>query len=218
MQKNNSFTKASKHIAIFGGTFSPIHNAHIAVALFLQEYFKFDTFIFLPNKTPTLDKTTQTASLEDRLTMLELALNPYPMFTIDLREAKRNTPSFTVDTLMSFREELGNDVAISFIIGLDNLKQFDRWHDWKKILTLCNLIVINRPCDKQTASTIAIPEIIDPFLLSTSKRGGFYLCDAGIYPISSTLVRNLIQSGENASAHLPAPVFNYIVQKKLFLC
>ncbi len=215
MRKNNFPLKAPKHIAIFGGTFSPIHNAHIDVAIFLQDYFKFDQFIFLPNKAPTLDKTTE-MSLADRLAMLELALAPYPRFTIDLRETHRSTPSYTVDTLMSFREEWGNEVAMSFIIGMDNFKQFERWQDWEKILTLCNLIVISRPSEKEFPASICIPEITDPHLLSTDTRGGFYRCNAGTYTTSSTLVRNLIRSGEDASTHLPPSVLNYIVQKKLF--
>lgn len=217
-------TSAPKHIALFGGTFCPIHNGHIEVALFLQKYFQFDAFLFLPNKAPTLDKTA-TASLEQRLAMLKLALAPYPVFTIDRREAKRSTPSFMVDTLKSLREELGGDVAISLIIGMDSFQQFHRWHDWQKIFVLCNLIVIDRPDARETQppeplrkllAKGQIHQLTDSKALSLAKRGGFYRCNAGAYPMSSTMICKLIQSGGDASPFLPPAVLKYIQEKNLF--
>jgi nicotinate-nucleotide adenylyltransferase len=208
------------HIAIFGGTFCPIHNGHIGVAIFLQEHFQFDEFLFLPNKAPTLDKTTRT-SVEQRLVMLELALEPYPAFIIDRREINRPTPSFMVDTLMSLREERGEDVSISLILGMDSFQQLHRWHDWQTILTLCNLIVINRP-DTENKSLpkalekSAIYQISDPKVLSSAKRGGFYRCNAGLYPISSTVICALIQSGGDAGSFLPPAVWTFIQEKNLF--
>lgn len=218
-------TSAPKHIALFGGTFCPIHNGHIGVALFLQDYFHFDAFLFLPNKAPILDKTA-TASVEQRLAMLELALAPYPFFTIDKREANRATPSFMIDTLKSLRAELGNDIAISLIIGMDSFQQIHRWHDWEKIFTLCNLIVLDRPGAEEIHLSeplrnllIAncIHQITDPKDLSSTQRGGFYRCNAGIYPISSTMICGLIQSGGDAGPFLPPAVLKYIQEKSLFI-
>jgi len=225
MQKNDSaHQREPKHIALFGGTFCPVHNAHLAVALFLQAYFQFDEFIFLPNKTPTLDKTA-TASPEERLAMLDIALAPYPFFTIDKRELNRTTPSYTVDTLVSIRKDLDDKTAISFIMGMDNFKQLHRWHDWQKILTLCNIIVIDRPNNEnpQHPEPLSLPliadniyEIVDPKRLSTTNRGGFFRCHAGTYAISSTTIRNLIRAKGDAGAYLPPAVLNYIKKNHLF--
>lgn len=222
MHKNT--ISAPKHIALFGGTFCPIHNGHIGLALFLQDYFHFDSFLFLPNKSPTLDKTA-TASVEQRLAMLELALAPYPFFTIDRREVNRATPSFMIDTLKSLRAELGNDIAISLIIGMDSFQQLHRWHDWESIFTLCNLIVLDRPGAREThlsaplrnlQITNCIYQITDPQNLSSTQRGGFYRCNAGKYPISSTMICGLIQSGRDASLFLPPAVLEYIKENNLF--
>ena len=216
-------TGASKHIALFGGTFCPIHNGHLGVALFLQHYFHFDAFYFLPNKAPTLDKIA-TASLEQRLAMLEIALAPYSFFTIDRREVNRATPSFMIDTLKSLRAELGEGTAISLIIGMDSFKQLHRWHDWQNIFTLCNLIVMERPGEelalaeplRNLLASKQIQQITEPKTLCSKKRGGFYLCNAGVYPISSTMICGLIQSGGDASAFLPPAVLEYIQEKNLF--
>lgn len=223
MQKH---PKASKHIALFGGTFCPVHNGHIGVALFLQKHFHFDQFLFLPNKAPTLDKTA-TATLEQRLAMLELALAPYPIFKIDRRELNRNTPSYMVKTLESLRDELNDEkAAISLIIGMDSFQQFHRWHQWQKIFTLCNLIVLERPDEIQTRppeplrkllSKGEIEQITDPTTLSSTKRRGFYYCNAGAYPISSSMIRKLIQSGKDTSSFLPSKVLHYIKDNHLFL-
>ena len=213
-----------QHIALFGGTFCPIHLGHLQVALFLQKQFCFDEFIFLPNKAPVLDKTA-TALLSHRMAMLKLALAPYPAFKIDRRELERETPSFMVDTLVSFRGELADEVAISLIIGSDSFQQFHRWHDWQTILTLCNLIVVDRK--GQAAASLPKPlnaclisgklhEIRDPKALSTASRGGFYRCNAEADEISSTEIRDLIQKGRDAGLFLPAVVWNYIKTQQLF--
>ncbi len=214
--------RALKHIAVFGGTFCPVHNGHIGIALFLQKKFHFDQFLFLPNKAPTLDKTAE-ASIEQRLAMLELALAPYPMFTVDKREINRPTPSYTVETLESLRNELDDEtVAISLIIGMDSFQQFHRWHSWQKIITLCNLIVIDRPGEiKAHPPELLIKEekfqeIFDAKLLSSTKRGGFYRVNAGAYAISSAMIRLCIKSGKDINPFVPASVLQYIKKNHLF--
>ena len=87
-------------IAVYGGTFSPIHRGHIEVARFLQAKFTFDEFKFLPNQSPVLDKSAS-APVAHRLAMLRLALAPYPQFSIDQREVERPSPSYMIDTLKS---------------------------------------------------------------------------------------------------------------------
>ena len=214
-----SSNSASRHIAVYGGTFCPIHRGHIEVALFLQDLFKFDQFNFLPNKAPVLDKTAE-VSLEHRLAMLQLALTPYPFFNIDRREIDRLTPSFMVETLSTLREELvDKSTAITLIIGMDSFLQFHRWREFEKILTLCNLIVLERPGWKSEIPEPLqgkINEIIAPYELSTGKTGGFYLCDAGKYDISSTKIREAIKAGADMRLFLTPEITDYIKKHKLF--
>jgi nicotinate-nucleotide adenylyltransferase len=213
------------HIAILGGTFCPIHKGHIQAALSLQQRFKFDRFLFIPNKAPVLDKEID-ISTKHRLAMLELALAPYPEFTIDRREINRLTPSFMINTIKSLRDELDDDaIAMSLIIGEDCFQEFHRWHDWETLLTLCNLIVIERPGFKP----LKLPDPLEKHLLIeklkelnnetalfSNTRGGFFRCNAGAYPISSTQIRNLTQKGLDTDHLLPSHVLKYIKEHGLF--
>ena len=222
--EHDNVVKTMKHIAIYGGTFNPIHLGHIKVACDLQEHFKFDKFIFLPNKSPVMDKIT-TVSPTDRLEMLRLALASYPAFTIDEREINRPTPSFMVETLSSIREDLGNEkMAISLIIGMDSFLQFHRWCDWQKILTLCNLIVLERkghvkrlPLLLEEAQKKGEINLIEnEAQLVNGTSGGYFFYNAGLYDVSSTTVRELLKSGEDASLFLTLPVKNYIERNGLY--
>ncbi len=212
-----------KHLALFGGTFSPIHQGHINMARALQEHFQFDQFIFLPNKAPVIDKLA-TASSSDRLKMLQLALAPYPLFKIDERELHRKTPSFMIETLLSLHKELGNSLTkITLIIGMDSFLQFHRWHDWKTLFTLCNLIVLKRPkCRidlpaplREELAKGSIHAITDEKEL-TQTCGGFYYFDAGAYNFSSTTLRELIAAGQDVSNFIPPSVLDYIKDNALF--
>ncbi len=201
-----------KRIALFGGTFSPIHNGHVNLARFLQSKFHFDEFRFVPNKAPVLDKNS-IIPLADRLAMLALALAPYPEFIIDEREVHRDTPSYTVDTLIDIKREEKNCV-ISLIIGADSFRQFHRWHEWEKILTLCQLIVLERPGQDESVPKELqekLHEINDVQSLS-KETGVFYRCNAGRYDISSTMVRDLIRLGKDVSAYLPPAVCTYLAE------
>jgi nicotinate-nucleotide adenylyltransferase len=213
-------------LAVYGGTFSPIHRGHIEVARFLQETFKFDEFKFLPNQSPVLDKSAS-APMKHRLAMLKLALAPYPQFSIDQRELERPTPSYMVDTLQSLTADYGSDTSITVIIGMDNFQQFHRWRDWKTILTLCNLIVLERPNIDNKLNPL-LKDLIEKgeMRIMTHPRdlhsghGGVYYCDAGSYDISSTKIRQLIQEGQSDASYLrknvPTDVLSYIQKHNLF--
>ncbi len=203
-----------KRIALFGGTFSPIHNGHINLARFLQSKFHFDEFRFVPNKAPVLDKGT-IIPLADRLAMLALALAPYPEFIIDEREVHRHTPSYTVDTLIDIKREEKNCV-ISLIIGADSFNQFHRWHEWEKILTLCHLIVVDRPGQDRTVPKELQEKLheVKDYQAMPKETGVFFWCDAGSYDISSSMVRDLTRAGKDVSAYLPPKVCAYIAEHK----
>ena len=217
---------SKKSIAVYGGTFSPIHRGHLELARFLQEKFKFDEFKFLPNQSPVLDKA-QTASAKDRLAMLKLALAPYPQFCIDQRELDRPTPSYMIDTLQSLKAEYGVDSSFTLIIGMDNFQNFHRWRDWKTILRLSNLIILDRPhVDNKLSPLLKAYLEQDKMHILTkpldllSGHGGVYYSNAGDFDISSTKIRQLIEEGQTEAAYLksslPADVLLYIKKHKLF--
>lgn len=207
-------------LAIFGGTFDPVHNGHIQTGITIQNNFHFDSFCYLPCKIPAL-KPPAHANNEQRIEMLQLALKNRPDFSVDLREIKRNSPSYMVETLKSFRKEHQN-ASITLILGYDSFISLPQWHQWTQILTLANILVINRNHFKQTA----IPEELNPFMIQhrndskdallNTKAGTICFFDAGNYPISSTDLRNKLRNKQDVANALPQSVYEYIKQWALY--
>lgn len=212
-----------RNLIIYGGTFDPIHYAHINTAKIIQQHFNFEQFLFLPCKTPVLKKNSGATS-EQRLAMLKLALNDEKDdFGIDLSEINREGPSYMVDTLKDFRYRLGNDVAISLIMGADVFKQLPLWHEWQQLLPLTNLLVINRTGTTEADFPSNVLELLNSHkttkadTLLSKSHGFIYRFDAGKFDITSTLLRKKIAENEDISAYVPPSVLNYIQQNKLYL-
>lgn len=207
-------------IVIYGGSFDPVHNGHIHTALNIHGQFNCDRFIFLPCKLPILKNTT-TATAEQRVQMLHLALQEYPFFSIDLREIQRTTPSYMVDTLCSFRQELGDTISITLLLGEDAFLQFDKWHEWQRIISLSHLMVMHRP-DLQPGYSSDLENLYSSHKtsiledLNTSASGKIYEINAGNYQISSTWVRSQLQQGKDVSGYAPKTVLTYIQEQNLF--
>lgn len=207
-------------IAIFGGTFDPIHKGHLQTSLTLQAYFGFDSYIFLPCKMPTIKPPTH-ASSEQRISMIQLAIKDYPYFKLDLREIMRDTPSYMVETLESFRLQNPN-ASIILIIGYDAFLSLPRWFQWEKLITFAHLLIINR----LEFSHQPIPKNLHQFLkkyernnkenLLTTPAGSIFLFDAGNYSISSSLIRDEIRKGVNVKNKLPFQVYEYIKSQGLY--
>ncbi|MCL9684628.1 nicotinate-nucleotide adenylyltransferase [Legionella maioricensis] len=209
-----------RSIAILGGTFDPVHNGHIQTSLFIQSNFNFDDYFFLPCKTPTLKPPT-CANTQQRIEMLQLAIKSHPDFKLDLREIKRDSPSYMVETLASFRKE-NTDAAITLIMGYDAFLSLPQWYQWEKIIKLANLLVINR----NQFSTYPMPEAIKMLLtehkteiktdLLIKPAGTIYLFDAGNYEISSTHIREELKKNKPVETKLPKEVGEYIKQQELY--
>lgn len=209
------------HIAIFGGTFDPIHYGHLKTSLAIQSYFKFERYIFLPCKQPTIKPSTF-ASNAQRIKMIELAIQEHQEFKLDRREIERASPSYMIETLESFRLEYP-DASITLIIGYDAFISLPQWHQWEQLITLANIIVINR----NEFEGQKIPAVLKDFLhnyqskkrntILNKKAGTVFLFDAGYYKISSTEIRNRLKQKQDVLQLLPHSVYEYIkTQKELY--
>lgn len=207
-------------IALFGGSFDPIHNGHMQTSLAIQKDFHFDSFLFVPCKVPVL-KTATLASPEQRVAMLELAIQAQQTFNIDLREINRDSPSYMVETLQSFRADYPQ-ASISLIIGYDALLSLPQWFHWQKIIELANILVLRRTEFVEKKIPVEIQQLIEKHgaqtksQLLTHKAGYLLQYDAGDFIVSSTMIRECIKHKQDISQYVPQAVKEYISKLAIY--
>ena len=133
-----------KKIGVFGGTFDPIHIGHLRMALELKEQLGLDEMRLLPCHQPPHRDAPQVSSAQ-RAEMLRIALHDCPELQLDERELRRDKPSYTYDTLMELRAELGDDVSLVLCMGADAFSGLPNWYCWQELIRLAHLVVIARP-------------------------------------------------------------------------
>ena len=208
-----------KPIGIFGGTFDPIHKAHLIIAEHVLKTLDLQEVRFIPCHQPP-HRSVPKASAQDRLAMLKLAIKPYEGFVIDDLELKRTDPSYTVETLRALRKELGQ-LPFCFILGKDAFALFNQWKDWKLILTLTHLIVINRPETELPQAgwmdnLLKHHEIHNPKLLNVKAAGFIYQLSLPPLSISATKIRKRLINSQLTMNDIPSSVLDYIHQHKLY--
>ena len=130
-------------IGVLGGTFDPIHNGHIRLALEAKEQLSLDHVRLIPLNFPP-HRSRPIASSLQRRKMIELAIDNEECLRIDLRELDNDETSYSINTLKSLRHEFIDD-TLCLILGRDAFNKIDRWKDWKKLLNYAHIIVANRP-------------------------------------------------------------------------
>ncbi|MFD1218316.1 MULTISPECIES: nicotinate-nucleotide adenylyltransferase [Microbulbifer] len=208
-----------KTIALFGGTFNPVHFGHLRMALELKELLELDEMRLLPSRQPA-HRAEPGASAQARRDMVALAVENCPQLQLDERELNREGPTYTVDTLEELRQELGNNVSLSFCMGLDSLLGLPAWHRWEKLTELAHLIVVTRP-GWQIPQGGEVAELLaqhrgEPEHLRSEAAGRILLREQTLLPISATGVRKLIRSGRSAQYLLPERVYEYIQAHRLY--
>ena len=129
------------NIGVFGGTFDPVHNGHLAIALAALESIPLDRVVFVPARRSPLKDDVPAATEEDRLAMLELATRDEARFSVSRIELDRPAPSYTVETL----EALAGEGRLFLILGADAARDLPRWRDPQRVRTLATLVVARRP-------------------------------------------------------------------------
>ncbi len=207
--------------ALFGGTFDPIHYGHLHPVEALAKQVGLQKVILLPNHVPP-HRPQPEANPIQRLEMVRLAIQDNPLFTIDIRELERNTPSYTLDTLIALRQEMGSQQPLAFIIGQDSLLSINLWYGWNKLLDNCHLLVCSRPGyaadfnDPQMQAWLKQHRTEDPSQLRNSPHGYIYLADTPLINISATEIRQKLSAGNLCNELLPHAVFEYIRSHHLY--
>ena len=140
-------------IALFGGTFDPVHLGHLRSAHHVRSVLSLDQVRLVPSLEPPHRKLPESTA-EHRLAMLRLAVLDFPGIIVDDREIARGGSSYSFDTLESFRGEFGSRSSIHLIMGMDAFNKFDEWYRWRDIGHLCNIIVLKRPGNSFVISSL----------------------------------------------------------------
>ncbi len=204
-------------IGLFGGSFNPIHIGHLRIAEDIREYFKLSKIVFIPAYQSPLKERYKIKD-EDRLKMLKLSVKYNPNFDIDEIEINKGGKSFTIDTILYYKNKLGYNPI--FIVGSDAFLTLDKWKEPLKLLDNTNFIVVSR--DEDTLSTlknylkskfnrgISVSNIIEPY------KAKVYFFKGRRLDISATEIRNRIKE-EKPITYLVLPeVEIYIRNKNLY--
>ena len=208
-----------KTLGIFGGTFDPIHIGHLRMALELKQQLKLDEMCLLPCYLPP-HRATPGASAEQRVAMLELALQDCAELSIDTRELQRDKPSYTYDTLCELRAELGEQTSICVCMGMDSFVTLDQWREWRQLIRLAHIVVVERPGYVLPASG-AVADLLrrhraETEVISAVPAGAVVIASPMLLPVSATAIRAQIKADESPQFLLPDAVWNYIRTQGLY--
>ena len=183
---------------------------------------------FIPAANPP-HKAAPTVSAQQRAEMVQLAIADNPLFKLDTRELNRQGASYTIDTLISVREELGESVSICLMMGSDAFTKLDSWHRWNELLDYCHIILVQRPGSKTQAK---LSDQLTTFLadnytenvddLREKTAGYMHMQQITAQDISATHIRENLVSGKSANYLVPAKylvpesVLAYIQQQQLY--
>jgi len=206
-------------IGVLGGTFDPVHLAHLRCGLELLEYLRLAELRFLPCRQPP-HRPAPVAEPAQRLAMLRLALEGQAGFSIDERELRRTGPSYMVDTLESLRGELPAQ-PLCLIVGLDAFAQLHTWHRWERLIELAHIAIMTRPGLRaapggEVAARLERCRADDPQALHAAPAGRVHLCPVTGLEISATRIRALVAQGRSARYLVPERVLDYIRREGLY--
>lgn len=188
----------SQRICLFGGTFDPIHCAHLRIAEEAVRSFALDRVLFVPAGNPPHKDASGLTPYQERLSMIEIACAPYSRFEASrLEEGKAH--SYTVDTLHRFRSQISADDRIFFLIGADAFDELETWKNWRELVTLTEFIVVARPGRAYRAIPGARVHPLENLSL----------------PISSSTIRERLAAGE-PTPELPMAVRRFIEERGLY--
>ena len=210
-----------KPLALFGGTFDPIHYGHLRCADDARRQLNLDTVYLLPAGHPPHRGPPQATSRQ-RLDMMCHALLEFPDLRIDKRELDRSGPSFMADTLQELRVEFPQRPLL-LLLGQDAVNYLHTWHCWQKLFDLSHIIILTRPkvaraYPDELEQQIQRREITDLRDLKNSAAGRVLKLEVAANDISATIIKETIRAGRSPHSMLPEAVLQYINTHDLYQC
>jgi nicotinate-nucleotide adenylyltransferase len=201
-----------KNIALFGGTFDPIHLGHTRVAAGAAKRIGADKIIFIPAKRSPLKGFRPTASDHDRFKMIALAIAGEENFEVSDYELKKPAPSYTLETVRKFQKDYGGDTSIHWLVGADGIDDLIYWHKIVELIDACNLTTMYRAgCEPPNYAKFEA--VWGRRRIEKLQRN---VVQTPLIDISSTEIRNKIAAGQNVANMLHTAVYGYIREHNLY--
>lgn len=198
-----------KRLGVMGGTFDPIHNGHLVLAENARVEFELDDIIFIPTGNPPHKDKNKISFTNHRYEMVLLATNSNPCFNLSSMEMEQSNITYTVDTVEYIQNKYEN-IEIYFILGADSFCNIRMWKDYKKLLSLCNIIIAKR---LDTDDNI-LNQKLDSF--KQVYRDSIYILQAPLIDISSTDIRKRVKKGMTIKYLVPEAVELFIEKNNLY--
>ncbi|MBC3764561.1 nicotinate-nucleotide adenylyltransferase [Neptunicella marina] len=206
-------------LGILGGTFDPIHSGHILPAEQAANLLGISKVLLMPCHIPPHRETPEVTASQ-RLEMVRLACENHPLFEADDTELKRNSASYTVETLSQLKQKYPAK-TLCFFMGMDSLNQFTQWFRWQDILDLAHLVVCARPGYQQD-----VPPVIQKRIITNTEQaraafaqhnhGRIYIAEVSPVDCAATNIRQQLASGQAPFTLLDNAVAEYIQQHRLY--
>ena len=209
-------------VGVLGGTFDPIHLAHLRLAQELAAAIDLEKVLFIPASTPP-HRTAPIVSADHRREMVRIAIEGNALFDLDDRELHRDGPSYTYDTLSGLRAELG-ERPLCLLLGADAFAALTTWHRWEALFELAHVVVAHRPGHVLVEASLpaALRKVFQQRLapdagpLRQNPAGAVLLQETTGLDISATRIRALCGAGQSARYLLPEGVLEYIERNHLY--
>lgn len=196
-------------IGVLGGTFDPVHIGHLRLAIEAQQSLALEKVVLVPLRQPP-HRDPPVASPDQRLAMLEAAVQDLSRFEIDRRELARPGPSYTIDTLAELHQSMPGE-SICLLMGMDAFAGLTSWRRWNEITEYAHLVImprpgINHPEGGVLAELVEARGVTDAGLLRSTHAGSLWFGDMIPLAVSATAIRQSVSSGHDVRYLVPEPV------------
>lgn len=196
---------APRRIGVFGGTFDPVHTAHLRAAEAARAAMRLDTILFVPAARPRLRAASPLASIDHRVAMTRLAIKGLDWARLSLVDAARPGPAFSVDTVRDVHREFPA-AELYLIVGADSLRSLPEWKDPDRLVRMATIVCVGRPGSIRPDD---LPE-------GHPGRHARYV-EGPMSEVSATEIRRRLRAGEPVTGMVPDAVVSYIEAHGLYI-
>lgn len=217
-------------LGLFGGSFNPVHNGHLAIAGQVRDKLRLDRVLFIPSGEPPHKQDRSLAPAKDRSEMVRSAIAGIASFDISNIEVRRTGKSYSIDTIRELRQQHDPATEWYFLIGLDAFLAFPGWKEPQALLEACGFVVISRPGHSfESLATLSLLPKLDPHALAQLDAGSLTRLDIAIpscpgiiclplppCTISASDIRQRVRRKDTLANVLPPTVESYILHHRLY--